>query len=166
MAAADRQDALTKNYKENWDMGKIIGQSDSKSPLAVMFNITAMMTPNISCANNPTVRSESERLRSKSRKIGGIDEAFCNPRITRMFPKIATKEHINFKTQICKTKLLWRWTSCTYSSILWVQKSVIMSNLIIFRPTRRAQLSRILSHSRTKAEQKFHLQRFPVIFFR
>ena len=83
-------------------MGKIIGQSNSRFPLAVMFNITAMITPNISCANNTTARSDRARLRSESRKVVGIDEAFCSARITRMFSEIDTKEHIKFKTQVCK----------------------------------------------------------------
>ncbi|PFX34411.1 Transposon Ty3-G Gag-Pol polyprotein [Stylophora pistillata] len=78
MAATDRTDAVTSPYKESCDMVTIKGQNESelKFPPADICNITAITTPTISCANNPTVRSETARLKKSGRKVADIVFAF------------------------------------------------------------------------------------------
>ncbi|KAL9986833.1 hypothetical protein ACROYT_G001039 [Oculina patagonica] len=51
------------------------------------------MMPNISCANNPTARSETARLRNNFFRVAGNDEAFNKALIAITFPSVATREN-------------------------------------------------------------------------
>jgi len=63
------------------------------------------MIPNISCANNPTAKSETARFRNNFFRVAGIDEALQRARITRRFPRVATRENIKLKTQKLNIKV-------------------------------------------------------------
>jgi len=67
--------------------------------------MTAMITPFIDWADNPTARSEKARLRNNFLIIGGIDEAFHRERVTKRFPRVATREKNKFKTQSVSIKV-------------------------------------------------------------
>ena len=58
-----------------------------------------MITPDMSCGNNPTVRSEKARLNNSFLTVAGIDEALNKARITKRFPRVATTENARCKTQ-------------------------------------------------------------------
>ena len=69
------------------------------SPLDAIFHITAKIIAWISCGNNPTARSEKARLMNVFLTLAGIVEAFIKARITKRFPRVATRENVNCKTQ-------------------------------------------------------------------
>ena len=79
---------------------KTVGQKKAKSsPLDAIFNITALIIAVISCGNNPTARSEKARLRNSFLTVAGIVEFFIKARMTKRFPRVATRENPKFKTQ-------------------------------------------------------------------
>ena len=47
----------------------------------------------ISCGNNPTARSEKARLRNSFLTVAGIVEFFIKARMTKRFPRVATREN-------------------------------------------------------------------------
>ena len=55
--------------------------------------------PAISCDTNPTPRSEKARLRNSFLTLAGIDEAFNKARITKIFPRLVTRENVKFETE-------------------------------------------------------------------
>ena len=76
------------------------------SPLDAIFNITALIIAVISCGNNPTARSEKVRLRNSFLMVAGIVEAFIKARMTKRFPRVATRENTKFRTHKPREKLL------------------------------------------------------------
>ena len=61
--------------------------------------------PAISCDTNPTPRSEKARLRNRFLTLAGIDEALNKARITKIFPRLVTRENAKFETQREKKKV-------------------------------------------------------------
>ena len=61
--------------------------------------------PAISCDTNPTPRSEKARLRNSFLTLAGIDEALKKTRITKMFPRLVTRENAKCETQRGKKKV-------------------------------------------------------------
>ena len=55
--------------------------------------------PAISCDTNPTPRSEKARLRNRFLTLAGIDEALNKARITKIFPRLVTRENAKFETE-------------------------------------------------------------------
>ena len=86
---------------------KTVGQKKAKSsPLDAIFNITALKKAVISCEHNPTARSEKARLRNSFLTVAGIVAFFIKARMTKRFPRVATRENTKFKTQKQREKLL------------------------------------------------------------
>ena len=61
--------------------------------------------PAISCDTNPTPRSKKARLTNSFLTLAGIDEAFSKARITKIFPRLVTRENAKFETQREKKKV-------------------------------------------------------------
>ena len=61
--------------------------------------------PAISCDTNPTPRSEKARLTSSFLTLAGIDEALNKARITKIFPRLLTRENAKYETQREKKKV-------------------------------------------------------------
>ena len=55
--------------------------------------------PAISCDTNPTPRSEKARLRNSFLTLAVIDEAFSKARITKIFPRLVTRENAKSETE-------------------------------------------------------------------
>ena len=53
--------------------------------------------PAISCDTNPTPRSEKARLRNSFLTLAGIDEVFNKARITKIFPRLVTRESLKHR---------------------------------------------------------------------
>ena len=106
MAVTVRNNAHARK-KEKKETVTIFGQRKSKVKFALPanFNMTAIITPNISCPNNPTARSEQVRLRNNFFILAGIDEAFHRARITRRFPSVVTRKKAKWNTQMVNTKV-------------------------------------------------------------
>ena len=86
---------------------KTVGQKKAKSsPLDAIFNITALIIAVISCEHNPTARSEKARLKNSFLTVAGIVQFFIKARMTKRFPRVATRENPKFKTQKQRKKLL------------------------------------------------------------
>ena len=78
------------------------------SPLDAIFHTTAKIIAWISCGNNPTARSEKARLMNVFLTLAGIVEAFIKARITKRFPRVATRENVKYQTQKAGMEdLLW-----------------------------------------------------------
>jgi len=83
-------------------------QSKSKSPFAAIFNITALITTNVSCAIKPNARSEKAKLRNSLFILTGIVEACCQSgpirtaKIANVVIIMKTGKLANFKTKIRK----------------------------------------------------------------
>ena len=60
--------------------------------------------PAISYDTNPTPRSEKARLRNSFFTLAVIDEALNKARITKIFPRLVTRENAQFETQREKKK--------------------------------------------------------------
>ena len=103
MITTFRKDAKARRYYKYKSTIKTFGQKKAKSsPLDAIFNITALIIAVISCGNNQTARSEKARLRNIFLTVAGIVEA----RMTKRFPRVATRENTKFKTQKPRRKLL------------------------------------------------------------
>ena len=76
MAVIVKSEALTRRNVKKCQTVKIDGQKKPNSPVASIANITAMMTPSMSCPKNPTAISEKARLRNNFFTLAGIEEAF------------------------------------------------------------------------------------------
>ena len=61
--------------------------------------------PAISCDTNPTPRSEKARLRNSFFSLAGIDDAFNKVRISKIFPRLVTRENAKCETQREKKKV-------------------------------------------------------------
>jgi len=98
MAITFKNDAQARRKKAKFCTLKTVGHKNSRLsfPFAALFTFNTVVTPNISCGNNPTARSEKARLRNTLFKITDIDEAFHKARITRRFPRIAKRENTRF----------------------------------------------------------------------
>ena len=59
----------------------------------------------ISCDTNPTPRSEKARLRNSFLTLAVIDEALNKARITKIVPRLVTRENAKFETQREKVKV-------------------------------------------------------------
>ena len=73
----------------------------------------ALIIAVISFEHNPTARSEKARLRNSFLTVAGIVEFFIKARMTKRFPRVATRENAKFKTQKQREKLLLWETSLT-----------------------------------------------------
>ena len=62
--------------------------------------------PAISCDTNPTPRSEKARLRNRFLTLAGIDEALNKARITKIFPRLVTRENAKLKHREKRRKIL------------------------------------------------------------
>ena len=107
MTITFRKDAKARRYRKHKSTIKTVGQKKTKSsPFDAIFNITALIIAVISCGNNPTARSEKARLRNSFLTVAGIVEVFIKARMTKRFPRVATRENTKFKTQKPRKKLL------------------------------------------------------------
>ena len=107
MTVTFRKDTKARRYMKYEYTTKTVGQKKAKSSsLDAIFNITALIMAVISCGNNPTARSEKARLRNSFLTVAGIDEFFIKARMTKRFPRVATRENPKFKTQKPREKLL------------------------------------------------------------
>ena len=107
MTVTFRKDAKARSYWKYKSTIKTVGQKKAKSsPLDAIFNITALIIAVISCEHNPTARSEKARLRNSFLTVAGIVEFFIKARMTKRFPRVATRENTKFKTQKPRKKLL------------------------------------------------------------
>jgi len=108
MAITFRNDAQARRKKAKFCTLKTVGHKNSRLsfPFATLFTFNAVVTPNISCGNNPTARSEKARLRNNFFKVADIDEAFHKAQITRRFPRIAKRENTRFNPEKVNIKLL------------------------------------------------------------
>ena len=61
--------------------------------------------PAISCDTNPTPRSEKARLRNRFLTLAGIDGALKKALITKIFPRLVTRENAKCETQREKRKV-------------------------------------------------------------
>ena len=107
MTVTSRKDVAARRYIKYKSAIKTVGQKKAKSsPLDVIFNITALIIAVISCEHDPTARSEKARLRNSFLTVAGIVEFFIKARMTKRFPRVATRENTKFKTQKPRKKLL------------------------------------------------------------
>ena len=117
MITTFRKDAKARRYYKYKSTIKTFGQKKAKSsPLDAIFNITALIIAVISCGNNPTARSEKVTLRNSFLTVAGIVEFFIKARMTKRFPRVATRENTKFKTQKPREKLLLWETSLIHRS--------------------------------------------------
>ena len=112
-----RKDAAARRYRKYKRTIKTVGQKKAKSSsLDAIFNITALIIAVISCEHSPTARSEKARLRNSFLTVAGIVEVFIKARMTKRFPRVATRENTKFKTQKPRKKLLLWETSLIHRS--------------------------------------------------
>ena len=103
-----RKDAVARRYIKYKYTIKTVGQKKAKSsPFDAIFNIMALIIAASSCEHNPTARSEKARLRNSFLTVAGIVEVFIKARMTKRFPRVATRENPKFKTQKPREKRLW-----------------------------------------------------------
>ena len=62
--------------------------------------------PVISCDTNPTARSEKARLRNSFSMLAGVDKAVNKARITKIFPRLVTRENAKLKHREKRRKIL------------------------------------------------------------
>ena len=173
MTVTFRKDAKARRYVKYEYTTKTVGQKKAKSSsLDAIFNITALIIAVISCEHNPTARSEKARLRNSFLTVAGIVEFFIKARMTKRFPRVATRENTKFKTQKPRKKLLlWEtsviqksrnrvhfcsaivllFTTCMYLSWLKLIATVITHPFISYFPHRPSAVARNKAGSLTKA---------------
>ena len=61
--------------------------------------------PAISCDTNPTPSSEKARLRNSFFSLSGIDEGLNKARVSKIFPRLVTRENAKYETETEKKKV-------------------------------------------------------------
>lgn len=98
----------------------MVGQRSSNSdaaPSVACLDITAVITPNITWAKDPTVKSDKARFSKSIRIFCDIEDDFQIAQVaSRIFAIVAEAAKNKFKTVIISLNVPWRLTRCDSSS--------------------------------------------------